>query len=373
MFKFISALLLLCLSFNATSKSIEEITHNWQKELIKQNFSGLVLVSSNEQVIYQHAFGIANRERNIPFSNKTIFDIGSVTKQFTATAILKLQAQGKLATTDTLGKYFNDLPADKQDITIHHLLTHTAGLATNLGNGSATLYQVVTAEQLLDHVYNAPLAHQPGTKYNYSNIGYSVLSLIIEKASGMGYEEYFQAALFKPAGMTETGYRLVSRNKDDVTINYGADQTFFQRLLSIEAKSRSVGSSFEHLEQEDGPRLNMEGGGGLSSTLADLHRWHTALNSEAVIDNATKEVLFSTQDNLVNAETKEHYGYGWAVFKQPNGSTYVTHNGSNGYAFTDVHRVIEDNLFIVITTNENDAYPDEVMKKYITKLVNRHN
>ena len=348
---------------------------DWRDTVVESNFSGVVLVAAEKKVLFKEAFGLANREENIPFSVDTIFDIGSLTKQFTATAILKLQESNKLSVNDPLSKFFDDVPDDKKKITVHHLLTHTAGFVTTRGRGSSNLYDVVTRKELIKTAFKSKLLSPPGEEYNYSNIGYSLLAIIIEQITADNYETFYYENLFEPAGLTETGYRLPKRAANRVAINYGADQNAFQRLFSIEAKSRSVGSPFKHLKLKEGPRFNMEGGGGMSSTIGDLFRWYTALSSNLILSEKSKKQLFLPHNESLDKKSKSHYGYGWDIRSTDRGTSHAQHNGSNGYSFADMHYFVDDDIFIVLATNDRNVYPQAIMDELLslveTGMVNK--
>jgi len=338
---------------------------DWRNTVIKSNFSGVVLVTSENKVLFKEAFGLANREEKIPFSEDTIFNIGSLTKQFTATAILKLQESNKLSVNDPLTKFFDNIPDDKKKITVHHLLTHTAGFVATRGGGSSNLHDVVTKQELIESAFKSKLLSPPGEEYHYSNIGYNLLAIIIEQITADNYENFYYENLFEPAGLTETGYRLPKRAENRVAINYGADQTAYQRLFSIEAKSLPVGSPFQHLKLKEGPRFNMEGAGGMSSTVGDLFHWYMALNSNLILSDESKKQLFLPHNASLETESKSHYGYGWDIKSTARGTLHAQHNGSNGYSFAEMHYFIDENIFIVLATNDIHVYPQVIMDELL--------
>lgn len=362
--KALLGIVLVLLSFTtcADDKTSLEV---WRDNVTRSNFSGVVLVAKNNKVLLKEAFGLANREEHIAFTTDSIFDIGSLTKQFTASAILKLQESKKLSVNDPISKYLDMVPSDKKNITIHHLLTHTAGLIANRGGGSAHLYDVVTKQELVDSALTSTLIAKPGDEYHYSNVGYSLLAVIIEEVTGDSYELFYLENLFKPAGLVDTGYRLPKRDAKRVVINYGADQTAFQRLFSIAPKSRSVGSSFQHLELKKGPRFNMEGAGGMSSTVDDMYRWYLALKSNLVLSDESKNQLFFPHNASLKLKSKSHYGYGWDIASTDRGTLHAQHNGSNGYSFADMHYFVDDDIFIMIASNDIDVYPQDVMDELL--------
>lgn len=358
---------LILLTLIQTASAKDKLSFkDWRNTAINSKFSGVVLVAVENKVLFKEAFGLANREKNIPFSEDTIFNVGSLTKQFTATAILKLHESNKLAVNDPLSKFFDDVPDDKKKITIHHLLTHTAGFVANRGGGSSNLYDVVTKKELIEAAFKSKLLALPGEEYNYSNIGYNLLAIIIEKITADNYEKFYYENLFEPAGLTETGYRLPKRAENRVAINYGADQTAYQRLFSIEAKSLPVGSPFQHLKIKEGPRFNMEGAGGMSSTVGDLFRWYMALSSNLILSDESKKQLFLPHNASLEKESKSHYGYGWDIKSTARGTLHAQHNGSNGYSFADMHYFVNENIFIVLATNDIDVYPQVVMDELLS-------
>lgn len=364
MYKYIG-LILLTLMQTASAKDKLPFK-DWRDTVIESNFSGVVLVAAEKEVLFKEAFGLANREENIPFSEGTIFDIGSLTKQFTAAAILKLHESNKLSVNDPLSKFFDNVPDDKKKITVHHLLTHTAGFVATRGGGSSNLYDVVTRKELIETAFKSKLLTPPGEEYSYSNIGYNLLAIIIEQITADNYETFYYENLFEPAGLTETGYRLPKRAANRVAINYGADQTAFQRLFSIEAKSLPVGGPFQHLKLKEGPRFNMEGAGGMSSTIGDLFRWYMALNSNLILSEESKKQLFLSHNESIDKKSESHYGYGWDIKSTDRGTLHAQHNGSNGYSFADMHYFVDENFFIVLATNDIDVYPQVVMDELLS-------
>ena len=342
----------------ALSASGAEPLHHWQQKLEQSEFSGTVLVASSEAIIFHQNFGLADRENQRAFDEYTVFDIGSVTKQFTATAIMLLVEQGKLSLSATLDNYFPDVPADKKNITIHHLLTHSSGLPTNpprLG-----VYDVIDNDVYTSQMFKQKLKAPPGETYHYSNIGYGVLARLIEIASGQNWEAYIQQHILLPAGLTETGYRLLDVPQERLAINYGADPNWLQRILGRQAKSRSVGDSLQHLREEPGERW-LEGSGGFLSTAQDMYAWFLIVHSGEVLSESSWKQMFE-QHVAENAEQSSYYGYGWAIDNQ-NGMQRVNHTGSNGYSYATFNYYPEIGLFILTASNDIDNYPYSLMRE----------
>ena len=264
---------------------------------------------------------------------ETVYDIGSVSKQFTAAAVVKLQMQGRLRVTDPIGRFFDDVPVDKRGITVRHLLTHTAGLLDALGDD----YDPLTREAMIAGVLSSELRTRPGERYHYSNVGYSMLAAIVEKVSGMGYEDYLAQELLAPAGMTQTGYVLPEWDQGDVAVEY-------------DAKDLPQGRPYEHPWAEDGPYWNLRGNGGLLSTAQDMGRWLLALEGDAVLDERARKELFRPRV-LEEPGGDTRYAYGWVVADTPIG-TVNWHNGGNGWAYAELARLPDSGAGLFWVTNQ---------------------
>ncbi|MCI0613276.1 beta-lactamase family protein, partial [bacterium] len=186
---------------------------------VDNGYSGSVLIALNGNVLLKKGYGLADSKNNVPFTADTIFDIGSITKQFTAACILKLEMKEKLSVQDPITKYFDNVPADKQEITIHNLLTHSAGLIASLGEDE----ELIGREEYLKKAFDSKLIHKPG-KYDYSNVGYSILAAVVEKVSGEEYERFLYEQILKPAGMEHTSYVLPKWDHKQMAIGYSNNE-----------------------------------------------------------------------------------------------------------------------------------------------------
>lgn len=299
--------------------------------LAQKGFSGGVLVSDGKNV-FNKCYGMADRENKIPCDENTVFETGSVTKQFTGAAILKLEMQGKLSVTDTIDKYLKGVPDDKRSITLHHLLTHSSGFPGEIGGD----YVPLERDAFLEKAFRTPLRSKPGDKYEYSNVGYSILSAIIEIVSKQTYEQYLNKNLFTPAGMTQTGYRLPKWDQAKLAVGYEGTKRW--------------GKMTEKPWGKDGPYWNLLGNGGILSTTGDMYKWHLALLGDKVLNKAAKEKYYKRHIEE-GAGAGTYYGYGWALFPTPRNTTLITHNGGNGIYFCDVLRYVEEGLTIILFTN----------------------
>lgn len=237
-------------------------------------FTGGILFAKDGQVVLERGCGLADRARGIPVTPGTAFDIGSNTKDFTKMAVLQLADTGKLKLDDPLAKFFDGVPPDKAAITVAQLMNHTAGFPLYSGPDD----EVLTREDFLKRILAAKLVAEPGREENYSNPGYSLLAAIIERVSGGSWERYANEHIFKPAGMTETGYALPKWEPGQIAHAYDG--------------GRDTGSTFDYPHASDGPYWNLRGNGGTLSTLADMYRFHLALAGEKLLKKESKEKLF---------------------------------------------------------------------------------
>ncbi len=310
----------------------EKMDHFLTGLVEKNGFSGSVLVMKDGEEILKKGYGLADKENKIPFSSKTISTIGSVTKQFTGAAILKLEMMGELSVTATLDEFFPDMRADKKNITLHQLLTHTAGLPPAIGDD----YEPLTREQFVERVKNTPLKSLPGARYDYSNVGYSILAAIVELKSGMDYEHFLQEHFFSPAGMKNTGYVLPDWNNNVLAVGYRGKERW--------------GKSTQKKWATDGPYWNLKGNGGILSNVEDMYLWHQALLTDKILDAAARGKYYGRHvKEGPDAET--YYGYGWAIFPTKRKTWLVTHNGGNGIFFCDMLRFLDEKVVIIYQTN----------------------
>lgn len=300
---------------------------------VPKGSSGSVVAALDGRVVTCTGWGFADRANQTPAACDTVYDVMSMTKQFTAAAVLKLQMEGQLKVTDPIGRHLDGVPTGKRGITIRHLLTHTAGLVESLGGD----YERLTRDNLVTEAMAAKLQSQPGARYHYSNVGYSLLAVIIEEASGVSYEEYLAEALFAPAGMKETGYVLPDWDSSEVAVEY-------------DARGRAQGRPFDHPWADDGPYWNLRGNGGLLSTARDMFRWHRALEKERVLDAKAKAELFKPRV-LEEPDGDSRYAYGWVVLESPKGRV-LWHNGGNGWSYGEVLRIPSQRAMVFWATNQ---------------------
>ena len=333
------------------SGDVARRTDEFLTRLVPFGFSGAVLVAKDDQIILKKAYGFANRETKQPYTVDMVSCIGSVTKQFTGAAILKLEMMGKLNTSDSIAKYLPNVPADKAGITIHHLMTHTAGFSGDLGG---TDEEPISRDDLVAKVLAAPLASKPGERFEYSNEGFSLAGAIVERVSGQSYEAFLRQQLFLPADMTETGYLLPSWPAPKLPIGYRMD-------------GQPWGRVYKNGWRENEPGWYLTANGGIHSSLDDLYRWHQALaNTKILSADAVKKYQEGFAPSMGG---NERYGYGWGVQTTRRGTRVVSHNGGNGFFFTDFRRYLDEKVVIIAMSNEPNVPATLVAPRDLESLV----
>ncbi|NDU71846.1 serine hydrolase [Actinomadura sp. DSM 109109] len=293
---------------------------------------GTVVAARGSELAHCGGFGLADRAAGTPATCDTVYDVMSITKQFTAAAIMKLEMMGRLRTSDRIGTILGPVPADKRGITVRHLLTHTSGLAEGLGDD----YEPVSRDAMLRRALASELVSRPGAEFHYSNTGFSVLAAIVEKASGTGYERFLATHLFAPAGMTRTGYVLPRFSRAQVAVEYDENGV-------------SQGRPFDHPWAADGPYWYLRGNGGMLSTARDMFRWHRALLGDTVLNAAAKAEMFEPAARIPG--TGASYGYGWGVLRTRDGRV-AWHNGGNDWSFASYSRILRDGTMVWWVTNQ---------------------
>jgi CubicO group peptidase (beta-lactamase class C family) len=340
-----------------TEIKINDYLTNWESN----GFNGSVLVVKNDTIILNKGYGLANKEDAIPNTSKTIFDICSVTKQFTAAAILKLAEDEKLNLADSLKIYFKDIPLDKSKITIHQLLTHSAGFGHGIGSGD---FDHISQDSYFRQLFNTKLLFQSGEKYAYSNSGYSILGRIIELASEKSYESYLKEQFFDPLGMEQTGYLLPKWDRSKISNEY---------LYNVVNK----GNQISKYEKDDKIAWSLKANGGINSTQEDMYKWYLALKNHEILSKSSIEKL--TAPHILEYEGESsYYGYGWVALQSDRDTKVITHNGFNGVSYYEFIWFPEENALILFATNTStrdiSRIPYEIEKmlfdtNYITKPI----
>jgi CubicO group peptidase (beta-lactamase class C family) len=301
--------------------------HDHLQRGVAIGFAGGAAVQHGDRLLLNRGYGLADWHSGLPMTADTVFDIGSVSKQFTAAAILRLEEQGRLSVNDPITRFFGNVPAEKAGITIHQLLTHSAGFALT----SRASYQARDRAEMVAAVLAEPLQRAPGERYGYSNAGYALLAAIVEIASGEPYEVYLRRELWLPAGMERTGWTLFDRSGVRFATGYNAFGGF-------PTPNPSQWTS-------DGPLWGYRGPGSLLSTMNDLRRWATALRRGRILSEQALTRMI-TPHIPEEAEGSSYYGYGLALSMSASGECTVGHNGGNNLHYNALVLLPERNLVV---------------------------
>jgi CubicO group peptidase (beta-lactamase class C family) len=326
---------LTCYAQNGVSTKVDEYI---RAEMVAQQIPGVSLaVIRNGEIVIARGYGLANVEHQVPVKPETIFQSGSMGKQFTATAVMMLAEEGKLSLDDKITKYFPDGPAAWHNITVRHLLTHTSGMTDYPENFD--LRRDYTEDDLVQRIKAIPLAFQPGEKWSYSNLAYVMLGVLIHKVSGKFYGDFLQERVFQPLGMSTA--RVISES--DIVPNRAAGY----RLVNGQLKNQNWVS----------PSLNTTADGALYLTVYDAAKWDAALYGEKLLKRSSLEAMW-TAVKLNDGKTHP-YGFGWAL-GDVRGHRVVEHGGAWQGFKAQISRYPDDKLTIVVFANQARANPAKI-------------
>ena len=307
-------------------------------------YSGGLLVVRDGKVIIEKSYGFANRDAGIRADTSTVYNLGSITKQFTAAAILRLEELGKLHTTDSIGRFFANVPADKRGITLHHLLTHSSGLESDF---SPTDYEPTTRDEYVRRAFASRLRTPPGQIYFYANAGYSLLAAVVEIVTGKPYEDALAELVLRPAGMLETGYKAPHWAAARIAHGYQSGQDW--------------GTIVTRIAPADAPYWALRGNGGLHTTLGDMHRWDAAQSNRSVLSDSSRKKYTTGYVNEGPAGLSQ-YAYGWAVMRTRRGTRLVTHNGGNRVYVAEFLRFVDEGVTIFLTSTVSELPASPVVR-----------
>ncbi|MEM1321831.1 MAG: serine hydrolase [Bacteroidota bacterium] len=323
---------LLLHSFNGQAQDLQsKIEEYMNAQLANNAFSGVILIAKGNEVLYQQGYGHALAKYNIKNNVDTRFRLGSITKQFTAMAIMQYVEQGKIDLQDKITNYLPDYPKVQGDkITIHHLLTHTSGIPSYTGDPEVMKNRasiVEAPDEFIKRFNEKELEFEPGAEFSYNNSGYYLLGMILEKVGGKPYDQVLADNIFKPLGMENSGYE------------------HYQNVIPYLSQGYSVIG-------DDPLRCNFintdiaYAAGALYSTVGDLHRWHLALSNNELVSAETKAKIYTPE--------KANYGYGWEIDQMHNRTSYAHGGGIDGFS-TFIARFPEEDVCVVALSNYENA------------------
>jgi len=300
------------------------------------NFQGSVLAAKDGRVVLKAGYGLADTDKKIPNTPATKFLIASITKTFTAAAVLILEEEGLLKLSDPIAKYLEDYPPETAaKVTIHHLLSHTSGIPDSAA-GTRSLDDLTkprTPEELIALFKDKPLGFEPGAGYHYSNSGYVVLGKIIERASGRSYYDYVREKIFLPLGMKESG--VGGDDHDAPVLAVGSMQGRDGRLVRAPVIHPSLGYS----------------AGAFYSTVEDLLKWDRGLDSTKILSRSALEKMFTSSQG--------NYGYGWLIM-ETWGRRDIAHGGGAPGFSSWVERWPDERAFVAVLSNNGRTPAGEI-------------
>lgn len=322
----------------------------------QKDFSGVVLIAENEKPAYYKAFGYREFGNKIPLQKTDIFELASVSKQFTGMIIMMLKEKGSLNYDDSVSKY---LEIPYKGITIRHLLTHTSGLPDyqSVMDQYWDKTKVAGNEDCIAYLnkYAPPKLFEPGEKYTYSNTGYLLLASIAEKASGKDFIWMCRNWIFKKLKMKSTDIRTLEEKK--------ATKNFAIGHMYVEERNRFVRADSFPSSNYTIWLGNRKGPGRISSTAEDLLKWDQALNSDKLIKQSTLQEAFTPMK--LNNGILSYYGFGWEISNDPVAGKIVQHNGDNPGYKTQIVRLIDKKKTIIVLNNNAIQNFNQLIKQLI--------
>ena len=302
------------------------------REILGTDFNGSALVSRDGDLLFAEGIGMADYANGIPNTPETRFRLGSVTKQFTAMAVLMLASQGRLKTTDPVCDYLDTCPDGWDVVTLERLLSHSSGIANFTDQPGFDPMKAATPADTVASVADIPLGFEPGASFAYSNTGYVLLGMVIERVSGLDYETFLERHIFAPLGMADSGYE--HGDTPGLAVGYA--------------------SAFEEADALD---MSVPyAAGGLYSTVLDLQRWVDALDADVLVDAVGMRRFVTPLADT----TDPGFDYAYGVFVgDEDGRRVVSHDGGiNGFT-TQLAWYPDDGLIIALLTNREEG-PDLV-------------
>jgi D-alanyl-D-alanine carboxypeptidase len=317
---------------------VDDFVNSYLKK--KQVPGCALMVRHNGKVVLAAGYGTANLEHNVPVTPQTVFQSGSINKQFTAMAVMVLVEEQKLALNDPISKYLS-VPASWSGITVRHLLTHTSGLGDYPENFS--LQRGYTEDELLDMVATQPLGFAPGEKWRYSNLGYVTLGILIRKVNGEFWGDFLQERVFKPLDMKHA--RVIS--EADIIPNRAAGYILKDHVLNN--------------QKWVSPSVNTTADGSLYFTIEDLAKWDEALEAQKLLSHITYEQMWTPV--RLNDGTTAPYGFGWRIAKTDSSHRMIEHGGNwQGFA-SYIVRYPDDRLTVAALCNRSGASAGYIAKR----------
>jgi CubicO group peptidase (beta-lactamase class C family) len=321
--------------------------------LIRADDPGVaVLVSQNGKILFEKGYGLADLEHHVPVTPQTVFRIGSITKQFTAAAILKLQEEGRLNVNDKLSKYIPDFPRG-DEVALRELMNHTSGIHDYVPDQPSDVAKPTTTVALIKEIEKHPYDFDPGTQWRYDNSGYWLLGYIVEKVSGQSYGDFLRDRFFQPLRMAHTGVYRKHLGLPHEAVGYSLGTNGFEPPFYID------------------PSWN-GGDGALYSTLEDLYRWNEGIFNGQVLDAASLKAVFTpVAITASQLNSGDGYGFGWFIGRY-RGLRDISHGGEvPGFSCT-LLRLPDERFTVVVLANSQPGRPNATPKFLAYQMVDMH-
>ena len=328
------------LSSAALAQSTDKVEDYVQGVMKERKIPGIaLLVVQDNKVVLSKGYGFSNVELQVPVKPETVFQSGSMGKQFTAAAVMMLVEEGKIGLEDPLTKYFPEAPAAWKNVTVRQLLSHTGGFTDY--PEKFDFRRDRTENEILKAIQAVPLAYPPGTKWAYSNLGYATLGILIHRASGKFYGDFLQERVFGPLGMTTT--RIIS--EEDIIPNRAAGY----RLVKGQLKNQEWVS----------PTLNTTADGSLYFSILDLEKWDAALTQGKLLKKSSFDQMWTIAKLKDGKPNSGNYGFGWFL-ENIHGHPIIEHEGAWQGFNTSINRYVKDKLTVVVLTNLAACDPGDI-------------
>ena len=341
---FSAFLFLFIAAFSARADKVDDYVRAQMQE--RHIPGAAIAVIKDGRIIKAEGYGLANVELNVPATKETVFEIGSISKQITAAAIMLLVEEGKINVDEKIGKYLPNTPESWNKVTVRNLLTHTSGVKSYTGISSGfELTKRLKRDDFVKAIGSYPLEFEPGERYIYSNSGYNLLGFIIESVSAESYWDFVQKRIFKPLGMNQTANR---------------DPQFI------------VANRADGYEWEDGKLVGRDydltdvfSAGAIVSTVIDLAKWDAALRGDTLLKKESKAQIWTKV--VFNNGKPYPYGFGWNV-TEFRSHKLLSHGGQTAGFAANISRYVDDNLTVIVLTNLGDQGLGSAIARGIAKI-----
>ena len=315
-------------------------------EMERRQIPGLSLaVCRAGKLIKSHGYGLANLELAVPVRPDTVFEIGSVTKQFTAALVLMLMEEGQLGLDEKISRYLGELPAAWSNITLRHLLTHTSGVRNYTGLPGMEASRHLTRADFIKALAPHPLDFPPGESWSYCNTGYNLLGFILEKVSGKSYWQLLDERIFKPLGMT------ASQSRDLKTI--------------VPRRAAGYEKAQGKLINRDSDLTDVFSAGAIASTVLDLAKWDAALGTDKLLQRSSREQMWAPV--RLNRGQTHAYGFGWGL-EDFESRRNIGHSGSTSGFSASLQRFPDDRLTVIVLCNSGENGVAGALAKSVARI-----